>query len=87
MAARIVLLSPVPLESPRGNAVTVARIAAGLRRPRASMCPMWEPGAAGLEADIPGRRRRSLHAFHAYHTGTPGGSRSPGRPASPWWSR
>ena len=71
MAERVVLLTPVPLDSPRGNAVTVARIAGGLRA-RGLDVSVWEAGAAGLEADVAGKAPALVHAFHAYHTGPVG---------------
>jgi L-malate glycosyltransferase len=68
MPARVVLLSPVPLDSPRGNAVTVARIAGRLRA-RGLDIAVWEAGAAGLEEDVESKPPLLVHAFHAYHTG------------------
>ena len=68
MASRVVLLSPVPTDSPRGNAVTVARIAAGLRA-RGLDVFVWEPGADGLAEDIATKPPVLVHAFHAHHTG------------------
>jgi L-malate glycosyltransferase len=68
MAPRVVLLSPVPTDSPRGNAVTVARIAAGLRA-RGLDVSVWEPGAEGLAEDIARKPPVLVHAFHAHHTG------------------
>ena len=68
MSARVVLLSPVPLDSPRGNAVTVARIATRLRA-RGLDVSVWAAGAAGLEEDIERKPPLPVHAFHAYHTG------------------
>ena len=71
MPARVVFLSPVPLDSPRGNAVTVARIAGGLRG-RGLDVSIWEPGAGGLEADVREKAPALVHAFHAFHTGPRG---------------
>jgi L-malate glycosyltransferase len=67
MPPRIAVVTPAPLDAPRGNAVTVARIAAGL-------------GARGvdvhvaLSTDAWSRAMcepppTAVHAFHAYHSG------------------
>lgn len=68
MPSRVALLSPVSLDAPRGNAVTVARIATGLRG-RGLDVDVWEPGAPGLREGIARTPPALIHAFHAYETG------------------
>ena len=67
-APRIALLSPVPLDSPRGNAVTVARIAAGLRA-RGLDLDVWDTETPGLGTLVAARSPALVHAFHAYGAG------------------
>jgi glycosyltransferase involved in cell wall biosynthesis len=68
----VVLLSPTPLDSPRGNAVTVARIARGLRA-RGLDTRVWHApdgsAAAALESEAARIRPALVHAFHARHAG------------------
>ncbi|HKZ07498.1 MAG TPA: glycosyltransferase [Methylomirabilota bacterium] len=67
-APRVALLSPVPLDSPRGNAVTVARIAGGLRA-RGLDVGVWEADAPGLRDALVTEPPVLIHAFHAHRTG------------------
>jgi glycosyltransferase involved in cell wall biosynthesis len=71
MAPRVALLTPAPLGSPRGNAVTVARIARALQA-RSIDVRVWQ-AASGQLPDLLAEARRIepavIHAFHAYHTG------------------
>jgi hypothetical protein len=67
-APRVTLLSPVPLDSPRGNAVTVARIAAGLRE-RGVDLGVWDIDTPGLGERVLAQPPALIHAFHAYRTG------------------
>ena len=67
-APRVALLSPVPLDSPRGNAVTVARIAGGLRA-RGLDVGVWEADAPGLRDSLVAEPPELIHAFHAHRTG------------------
>lgn len=68
----VVLLSPTPLDAPRGNAVTVARITRGLRA-RGVDARVWHAPdastAAALASDAARMRPSLVHAFHARHTG------------------
>jgi glycosyltransferase involved in cell wall biosynthesis len=68
----VVLLCPTPLDPPRGNAVTVARIARGLRA-RGLDARVWHaPDAAAgaaLESEAAHARPALVHAFHARHAG------------------
>lgn len=72
MSPVVVLLSPTPLDSPRGNAVTVARIARGLRA-RGVEAHVWHApdaaAAAALESEAARMRPGLVHAFHARHAG------------------
>jgi L-malate glycosyltransferase len=71
MPPRVALLTPFAFPSVRGNAVTVDRIARGLRE-RGVELAVWDlsatPGAA-LEAAVEAYRPTLIHAFHAYRTG------------------
>jgi glycosyltransferase involved in cell wall biosynthesis len=67
-APRVALLSPVPLDSPRGNAVTVARIAVGLRE-RGVDLGVWDMDTPGLGERVLAQPPALIHAFHAYRTG------------------
>ena len=71
MSPRVVLLAPVPLDSPRGNTVTIARIAQGLRGRGIGVCVRSadDPGRA---EHATGRPPAVVHAFHAYRSGPPG---------------
>jgi glycosyltransferase involved in cell wall biosynthesis len=67
-APRVALLSPVPLDSPRGNAVTVARIATGLRTRGLDLC-VRDVDAPELAEDIAAKPPDLVHAFHALRAG------------------
>lgn len=63
MPLAIALVTPVPLDAPRGNAVTVARIARGLASRGVDVRVRGTDDLDGLErADV-------VHAFHAVHAG------------------
>lgn len=71
MAPRVALLAPFALPSVRGNAITVGRIARGLRA-RGVELRVWELSAspeARIEEEVVAFRPSLLHAFHAYRTG------------------
>jgi glycosyltransferase involved in cell wall biosynthesis len=68
MSHRVALLAPVPLDSPRGNAVTVARIALGLAT-RDVDVRVWETGTDGLLEEATRVAPAVVHAFHAYRAG------------------
>jgi glycosyltransferase involved in cell wall biosynthesis len=68
MSHRVALLAPVPLGSPRGNAVTVARIALGLAT-RDVDVRVWDAGADGLLEEATRTVPAVVHAFHAYRAG------------------
>lgn len=60
---RVLLVAPHPLEQPRGNSVTLERIARGLRQ-HGVRVGLLGPG------QLPPRGRFDLvHAFHAYRAG------------------
>src|SRR4029450_4470724 len=65
---RVAILSPVPLDSPRGNAVTVGRIAEGLRA-RGVDLDVWDMETPGLGEGRVAQPLGLVHAFHAYRTG------------------
>src|SRR5207245_1570001 len=71
MSPRVALLSPFAFPSVRGNAVTVARVARGLRA-RGVELDVWDlslrPEAA-VEAEVDAFRPAVIHAFHAYRVG------------------
>jgi len=67
-APRVAILSPVPLDTPRGNAVTVARIADGLRA-RGVPLDVWDMDTPGLGERMLVAPLALVHAFHAYRTG------------------
>ena len=67
-APRVAILSPVPLDTPRGNAVTVARIAEGLRA-RGVPLDVWHMDTPGLGERMLAAPLALVHAFHAYRTG------------------
>lgn len=73
MPLRIALLTPAPVDSPRGNAVTVARIARGLAT-RGVDVRVWradDPSEA-LAAEARRSAPDLIHAFHAYRAGPAG---------------
>src|SRR5437899_11821396 len=71
MSPRVALLSPFAFPSVRGNAVTAARVAQGLRA-RGVELDVWDlslhPEAA-VEAEVDAFRPAVVHAFHAYRAG------------------
>src|SRR5438034_9846358 len=71
MSLRVALLTPFAFPSVRGNAVTVARVAQGLRA-RGVELEVWDlslrPEAA-VEAEVDAFRPAVIHAFHAYRVG------------------
>ena len=71
MSLRVVLVSPVPIDSPRGNAITVARIAQGLRAGGLDVC-VRSTDDDGLAEYATGRPPALVHAFHAYRAGPRG---------------
>jgi glycosyltransferase involved in cell wall biosynthesis len=71
MSPRVVLVSPVPIDSPRGNAITVARIAQGLRARGLDVCVKGTDDH-GLAEPATGTPPALVHAFHAYRGGPPG---------------
>src|SRR5688572_11557752 len=73
MPLRIALLTPAPLDSPRGNAVTVARIAGGLAA-RGVDVRVWRADDPITALAVEARRSRPdlIHAFHAHHAGSAG---------------
>jgi glycosyltransferase involved in cell wall biosynthesis len=69
--ASVALLTPFAAPSVRGNAVTVGRIARGLRQ-RGLDVRVWDLSvtpAATIEAEVQGYRPALLHAFHARQAG------------------
>ena len=68
MSPRVVLVSPVPIDSPRGNAITVARIAHGLRAHGLDVCVKGTDDPA-LAEPATGTPPALVHAFHAYRAG------------------
>jgi hypothetical protein len=71
MSPRVVLVSPVPIDSPQGNAITVARIAQGLRV-RGLDVGVQRADGHGLAEPFPGQPPALVHAFHAYRGGQAG---------------
>ncbi|MBI4637581.1 MAG: glycosyltransferase family 4 protein [Candidatus Rokubacteria bacterium] len=71
MRPRVALLAPFAFPSVRGNAVTVARIARGLRE-RGVDLRVWDlsltPEGA-IEAEVDAYRPALVHAFHAFRVG------------------
>lgn len=71
MSPRIALLTPFAFPSVRGNAITVERIAAGLRA-RGVDLAVWDLSvtpAAAVEAQADAFAPALIHAFHAYRVG------------------
>jgi L-malate glycosyltransferase len=71
MPRRIALLTPFAPPSVRGNAITVARIAAGLRR-RGIDLSVWDLSAlpeATIAREVEAFRPALVHAFHAFRVG------------------
>lgn len=68
---RVALLTPFDFPSVRGNAITVNRIARGLRE-RGVELRVWDFSVAPpdqLEAEVEAYRPALVHAFHAYRVG------------------
>ena len=71
MPARIALLTPFASPSTRGNAITVDRIAAGLRR-RGIDLATWDVSVtteATIAREVEAFQPTLVHAFHAFRTG------------------
>src|SRR3990170_1697903 len=71
MPARLALLAPFLSPSVRGNAVTVERIARGLRA-RGVELRVWDLSVAPeslVEAEVGAWRPALIHAFHAWRAG------------------
>jgi glycosyltransferase involved in cell wall biosynthesis len=71
MPARVAILTPFASPSVRGNAVTVARVALGLRE-RGIELRVWDLGsaaAATVETEVEAYRPALIHAFHARRVG------------------
>src|SRR5713101_137181 len=71
MSRRVALLTPFAFPSVRGNAVTVARIAAGLRG-RGIDLRVWDLSVASEAAvtrEVEAFRPTIVHAFHAFRVG------------------
>ncbi|MBI4241813.1 MAG: glycosyltransferase family 4 protein [Candidatus Rokubacteria bacterium] len=71
MALRVALLTPFDFPSVRGNAITVNRIARGLRECGVGL-RLWDCSVvpdARVEAEVEGYRPALVHAFHAFRVG------------------
>ena len=71
MSPRVALLAPFGHPSVRGNAVTVARVARGLRQ-RGVELAVWDLAAtpeSAVEAEVAAYDPALVHAFHAYRVG------------------
>jgi L-malate glycosyltransferase len=71
MSPRVALLTPFAFPSVRGNAVTAARVARGLRG-RGVELDVWDLSLrpeATVEAEVEAFRPTLVHAFHAYRAG------------------
>ncbi|MBI2156394.1 MAG: glycosyltransferase family 4 protein [Candidatus Rokubacteria bacterium] len=71
MPGRVALLTPFAPPSVRGNAVTVARVARGLRA-RGVELRVWDLSVtpeAAVEAEVEASRPALVHAFHAWRVG------------------
>jgi len=71
MASRIALLTPFAFPSVRGNAVTVDRVARGLREHGVDLA-VWDLSVmpeAGIEGAVEAFRPCAIHAFHAFRVG------------------
>jgi glycosyltransferase involved in cell wall biosynthesis len=74
MLRRLALLTPFAFPSVRGNAVTVERIARGLRA-RGADLETWDlsiMALSSIERRAAEYRPSLIHAFHAYRAGRPG---------------
>lgn len=71
MPLRLALLTPFGPPAPRGNAVTVSRVAQGLAE-RGIEVRLWDlstTATATIEQEIETYRPTLIHAFHAYRVG------------------
>lgn len=71
MPRRVALLTPFAFPSVRGNAVTIARIVAGLRRRRVDLA-VWDLSVtdeATIAREVEAFRPELVHAFHAFRVG------------------
>lgn len=71
MPSRVALLTPFAFPSVRGNAVTVGRLAAGLRR-RGVDHAVWDLSVAAeatVAAEVEAFQPALVHAFHAFRAG------------------
>lgn len=71
MALRVALLTPFDFPSFRGNAITVNRVARGLRE-RGMDLNVWDLSVipeAQVEAEVEAYRPALIHAFHAFRVG------------------
>ena len=71
MAARVAVLTPFASPSVRGNAITVDRIARGLRQ-RGVELRVWDLSVVpegAVEHQIAQYGPALIHAFHAFRTG------------------
>ncbi|MBI2879861.1 MAG: glycosyl transferase family 1, partial [Candidatus Rokubacteria bacterium] len=71
MRPRLALLTPFAFPSIRGNAVTVGRIARGLRA-RAVELQTWDLSVtpeSAIEREVEAFRPMLVHAFHAFRVG------------------
>jgi glycosyltransferase involved in cell wall biosynthesis len=68
MTSHVAFLAPVPLDSPRGNAITVTRIVHALRARGLDVC-VRRADTGGLIERAAGSRPALIHAFHAYRAG------------------
>lgn len=71
MSPRVALLTPFASPSVRGNAVTVTRVARGLRE-RGVDLALWDLSVAPeaqVEAEVEAYAPALIHAFHAYRAG------------------
>jgi glycosyltransferase involved in cell wall biosynthesis len=71
MLPRVALLTPFAYPSVRGNAITVERIARGLRE-RGVDARLWDLATtppAAIESELDAFRPGIVHAFHAYRVG------------------
>lgn len=71
MPARVAILTPFGLPSPRGNAVTVARVTRALERSGVELA-LWDLSTGdetSIATEIGAFAPALIHAFHAYRTG------------------
>lgn len=71
MSPRVAVLAPFAVPSVRGNAITVGRIARGLRERNVEL-RVWDLSAASesiIEAEVADYRPSLIHGFHAFRAG------------------